>query len=295
MSVNESCNWDEYSCSTKGIILPIINEKTWPDGLRGFLYLAGLLWCFLGVAIIADVFMCAIEKITSKTRVIKVASSSEAGYDELEVKVWNDTVANLTLMALGSSAPEILLSCIEIVGNGFKAGELGPSTIVGSAAFNLLCITGVCILAIESPDIRRIHYIKVFGVTAFFSVFAYVWLILILVVITPDYVDLWEAVITFIFFPILVILAFIADKDYCSKKKKVDDSAVELGFGEYNRLNFLDIKIIVYLIHRIVNYRNSLIYLSLTVIRCVYIKKVEVFFIQKTLCFNAFVLFLTFI
>ena len=176
--------------------------------------------------------MCAIEKITSKTRIIKVASAeAEKGYEELEVKVWNDTVANLTLMALGSSAPEILLSCIEIIGNKFKAGELGPSTIVGSAAFNLLCITGVCILAIESPDVRRIHYIKVFGITAFFCVFAYLWLIIILVAVSPDYIELWEAVLTFIFFPILVILAYIADRDFCSKKKKVDD-AVELGFGK---------------------------------------------------------------
>jgi solute carrier family 8 (sodium/calcium exchanger) len=31
------------------------------------------------------------------------------------VAVWNPTVANLTLMALGSSAPEILLSVIETV------------------------------------------------------------------------------------------------------------------------------------------------------------------------------------
>ena len=221
-----------YTCSDKGLILPVISEYTWSEGFRAFVYMAGLLWCFLGVAIIADVFMCAIEKITSKTRKIKVASSeSETGYVELEVKVWNDTVANLTLMALGSSAPEILLSCIEIVGNGFKSGELGPSTIVGSAAFNLLCITGVCILAIESPDTRRIHYIKVFAITAFFCVFAYLWLIIILVAISPDYIELWEAVLTFIFFPVLVILAYIADRDFCSKKKKVDD-AVELGFGK---------------------------------------------------------------
>ena len=41
------------------------------------------------------------------------------------------------------------------------AGELGPSTIVGSAAFNLLVITGVCIMAIDTPEIRRINYIKV--------------------------------------------------------------------------------------------------------------------------------------
>lgn len=38
------------------------------------------------------------------------------------VRVWNETVSNLTLMALGSSAPEILLSIIEIVGADFKAG-----------------------------------------------------------------------------------------------------------------------------------------------------------------------------
>lgn len=30
------------------------------------------------------------------------------------VRVWNETVSNLTLMALGSSAPEILLSVIEV-------------------------------------------------------------------------------------------------------------------------------------------------------------------------------------
>ena len=70
-------------------------------------------------------------------------------------------MANLTLMALGSSAPEILLSCIEIVGKVVKAGELGPGTIVGSAAFNLFCITGVCIFAVPTPEIRRIGQINV--------------------------------------------------------------------------------------------------------------------------------------
>ena len=69
-------------------------------------------------------------------------------------QVWNATVANLTLMALGSSAPEILLSVIEIVSSGFFAGELGPSTIVGSAAFNLLVICAVCIVAIPAGEAR---------------------------------------------------------------------------------------------------------------------------------------------
>ena len=53
----------------------------------------------------------------------------------------------MTLLALGSSAPEILLSIVEVVKLEFMAGELGPNTIVGSAAFNLLCIISVAMLA----------------------------------------------------------------------------------------------------------------------------------------------------
>ena len=40
-------------------------EAAWPSELKIFLYLLGLFYCFLGVAIIADVFMSAIEKVTS--------------------------------------------------------------------------------------------------------------------------------------------------------------------------------------------------------------------------------------
>lgn len=77
------------------------------------------------------------------------------------MRIWSDTVANLTLMALGSSAPEILLSIIEVIGRNFESGELGPSTIVGSAAFNLLVISAVCVLAIPNGETRRIRDIKV--------------------------------------------------------------------------------------------------------------------------------------
>jgi len=64
-------------------------------------------------------------------------------------------------MALGSSAPEILLSIIEIVKNNFEAGDLGPGTIVGSAAFNLLVISAVCVVGIPNGEIRPIRMIKV--------------------------------------------------------------------------------------------------------------------------------------
>merc|ERR1719156_372947 len=154
-----------------GIILPLggDGEQQWPKALRIVLYLLGLLWCFLGVGIVADVFMGAIEAVTSKKKRVKVKNTNRY----VTVKVWNDTVANLTLMALGSSAPEILLSVIELLGNAFCSGELGPSTIVGSAAFNLFCISAVCVYVIPSGETRIIKDTSVFAVTASFSVFAY--------------------------------------------------------------------------------------------------------------------------
>jgi solute carrier family 8 (sodium/calcium exchanger) len=90
-----------------------------------------------------------------------LSTGKDSEPDVFEVRIWNDTVANLTLMALGSSAPEILLSCIEIVGNGFEAGDLGPGTIVGSAAFNLLVICAVCIMGIPNGESRTIRLINV--------------------------------------------------------------------------------------------------------------------------------------
>ena len=81
-------------------------------------------------------------------------------------------MANLTLMALGSSAPEILLNVIEVLNLGFNAGALGPSTIVGSAAFNLMVIIAVCVVALPAGETRTLKHLPVFAVTATFSIFA---------------------------------------------------------------------------------------------------------------------------
>ena len=42
-----------------------------------------------------------------------------------------------------------------------KSGELGPSTIVGSAAFNLLVIIGICVMAIPAGETRKIKVVYV--------------------------------------------------------------------------------------------------------------------------------------
>ncbi|XP_052770198.1 sodium/calcium exchanger 2-like isoform X2 [Mya arenaria] len=216
------CDLETYECSDLGLFFPITNEYTWAKSFRIIVYLVGLLWSFMGVSIIADMFMEAIETITSKKQKLKLVDpSSETGFQEIEVLAWNGTVANLTLMALGSSAPEILLSVIEILKESFMAGPLGPGTIVGSAAFNLMCITGICVISVPKGEVRKIDLIKVFAITCIFSIWAYIWLIIILIVITPDYVDMWEAFVTLLFFPIMVLLAYLADKNFFMKETKV--------------------------------------------------------------------------
>ena len=173
-----------------------------------------LMWSFVGVSIIADVFMSAIEVITSAEKLVQVGVGDAA--PRVPVKVWNATVANLTLMALGSSAPEILLGCIEILTNDFVAGELGPGVIVGSAAFNLLIIIAVCIVAIPAGETRKIAELGVFSITAASSVLAYLWMYFILALSSPNVIELWEAVVTFLLFPVLVALAYGADTDWAA-------------------------------------------------------------------------------
>lgn len=143
----------------------------------------------------------------------------------MEVPVWNPTMANLTLMAFGSSAPEIILSVLEALKDlGQPAGELGPSTIVGSAAFNLLVISGVSVLAVggEGSETKKIDDMGVFTTTALFSIFAYVWMYLCLAVVSKGEVTIVEAFLTLGFFFLLLILAFGADKYNQKKKSKVE-------------------------------------------------------------------------
>ncbi|ETN82216.1 Calx-beta domain protein [Necator americanus] len=174
--------------------------------------------------------MAAIEVITSQEREMKMKKITGEPYTIL-IRVWNETVSNLTLMALGSSAPEILLSVIEIFGNNFEAGDLGPSTIVGSAAFNLFIIIAICIFVIPSGEIRRVQHVHVFWVTVLWSTFAYIWLYLILCVFSPNVVEVWEGVLTFIFFPLTVLSAYVADNYTGIFGHRILDNPMQIFFA----------------------------------------------------------------
>lgn len=130
----------------------------------------------------------------------------------VENQIWNATVANLTLMALGSSAPEILLSVISTC-KDLEAipPELGPSTIVGSAAFNLLCISAVSIISVggEEEEIKQIDDMWVFGVTSILSLWAYIWMY---ICVEDNRVNVTEGIMTCVFFVALIVISYTADR-----------------------------------------------------------------------------------
>jgi len=220
---------DDYDCCAAGLSTPDTPKEI------GYFFLSFLALCyvFLGVALGADVFMSSIETITSTEKTVKVTVD---GVQKIfHTHVWNATVANLTLMALGSSAPEILLNVIDTFSGKFHASKLGPGTIVGSAAFNLFIITAVCIVAIPAGENRTIRSMGVFVTTAVWSIWAYVWLFIILIVWTPDIITIAEAALTIGFLVILIIQAYAVDV-YWEQAKAKAAKALHSARGSTRRL-----------------------------------------------------------
>ena len=206
---------DDESVCEDGLMMPawrpLRNLSRADRFARGTVYFLSLVYLFVGVSIIADKFMAAIEVITSKEKDV-LLKKPDGSTQLISVRIWNETVSNLTLMALGSSAPEILLSIIEVYAHDFNPGDLGPGTIVGSAAFNMFVIIAVCVWVVPCSEVKKIKHLRVYCVTMIWSVFAYLWLVVILSWVSRGVVEIWEGLLTFAFFPATVLTAYIADR-----------------------------------------------------------------------------------
>ena len=215
---------DYLPCMNSWILLP--GFELMPKGFLAAVYFAFLMYLFLGISILSDVFMGSIEVITSAKREMKRIDAKTGKALKVEVDVWNATVANLTLLALGSSAPEILLALIETLTalgscEEQNPGELGAATIVGSASFNLLAISAVCMMSVPVGEVRKVSEFKVFLVTATFSLFAYIWVYIVYEISSKEIVKLWEALVTLALFPVLIVVAYGADRGWFNCGSKV--------------------------------------------------------------------------
>jgi hypothetical protein len=69
----------------------------------------------------------------------------------------------------------------------------------------------------------------VYVCTAIASVLVYIWLIVILQILTPDLVTPMEGAVTFLAFPVLVLMAYLLDIGFFSRVS----SKWEVGSGKW--------------------------------------------------------------
>ena len=115
-------------------------------------------------------------------------------------------------MAFGATIPSIILSIIQLSAINYDYGEVGARMMVGASAFNVYIIIAYCVIAIPLGELRKIEKLPVLFVTFIWMIFAYIWLCLVVIVISPGVIELWEAIITLIFYPISVINAYLVDR-----------------------------------------------------------------------------------
>ncbi|CAI5462644.1 unnamed protein product [Closterium sp. Yama58-4] len=195
------------------LLLPA--EQLWSPAVRSAWYLFGMLYCFVGLAAIVRVFMEALDRISSTYAMVS-RRDPETGREERRMeKVWNSTVVNIALMALGTSAPEIVIAVVDALKHLNQGpGVLGAGTVLGSAAFNLMVISAVCVVTPPAHSIKRIQAVGVFLLELAASTWAYIWILLVLKVFSPGRVTIVEACITLLFFPLFILLAYAQDQHW---------------------------------------------------------------------------------
>lgn len=181
-------------------------------GFRVFLYCLGLAYCFFGLSAITARFFKSMEHVVQQTRM--VVDDDGDVKNVRYVKVWNYTIADITLLAFGTSFPQISLATIDAIRNiGQRyAGGLGPGTLAGSAAFDLFPIHAVCVVVPKAGELKKISDLGVWIVELFWSFWAYIWLYIILEVWSPNVITFWEALLTVLQFGLLLLHAYAQDK-----------------------------------------------------------------------------------
>ena len=209
-----------------GLFLPLWHPKPPSAELAdriiwALIFVVVMIYIFVGISMVMDSIAGAVEVIVSQKKTVKTVSRATGQIEYVRVPVWNATVARLTLLAFGSCASEISLSLIEVIAQQFTAGDLGPGTIVGAGAYNLFIIQAICVASVTRGKSKRIQELPIYFITAGWAIFGYLWLFIILVPSSKGIVEVWEALLTLLFFPIMVIMAYLVDRRFfgaCSKK-----------------------------------------------------------------------------
>lgn len=102
-------------------------EAALPVWFRTFLYLLAVAYCFIGLSAITGRFFRSMETVVKQTRkVVDIDPYTKSETVRYE-KVWNYTIADISLLAFGTSFPQISLATIDAIrnlGNLYAGGWL---------------------------------------------------------------------------------------------------------------------------------------------------------------------------
>ena len=190
-------------------------KKSWADpaGIKSPwaipLYFVGVCWCFAGIAHVAEQYFA-------------VAIACMVAAWELP-----PAVAGATLMAAGSSAPELIAELIATFVT--DTNDVGTGTVVGSAVFNQLIIIGGAILA--SPGQRMILDPRALIRDVGFYAVTIVVLVLVFRDGKVETAEAWTMLILYIFYVFLCAIWTCIEKRIlpASLGKAQKQLVVELG------------------------------------------------------------------
>lgn len=110
----------------------LLYSETSSNGMWAFFYFIALAYCFIGLSSITARFFRSMENIVKHSRkIVEIDPSTGTELVKYE-KVWNYTIADITLLAFGTSFPQISLATIDAIQN---IGQLTAGGMVFSDTF----------------------------------------------------------------------------------------------------------------------------------------------------------------
>ncbi|CDW75956.1 na ca-exchange isoform a [Stylonychia lemnae] len=181
----------------------------------GVAYLFVLFYLFIGIIVLQDILFGAVEVILSQKAMI-IRRDRNNNQIELPIELWNPTVATVTIMAISANSPLLLMNLIDLIldtSGEINTNQIGIFALIGQSSFLCMFVSGVVIMSLTAPKVKKILNLDVYLTLAAFSVFGLIWIYLILGVQSPSQITFPEAFITLTLYFSMVLVLYIIDKN----------------------------------------------------------------------------------
>merc|ERR1719427_473929 len=102
-------------------------------------------------------------------------------------------------MAVGSLTPVLCIAVMEPIAKNMQNGDIGPGTIIGSVAFNILVSIGMSIVAVRNYQVRKVQNVGAFLIMGVCLVAIFIWINVCISSVSYGKVELWETITILIF------------------------------------------------------------------------------------------------